>query len=255
MNIDIGMIAADTLRSSAYLQAMIHYEILPSFVILMMNDGNRLPGQNDKNDFEAVQNNNDDEWQDFSFDASRTVQALLEEYDIPYSIAPNANINDSAVIHLISERPEAVFIYSGFGGVILREPVLSIGKEYLHIHGGYLPKYKGSTTNYYSILEEDSMGASAMFMRPEIDDGPVLVRQKFGLPPDSTKIDYIYDSIVRAKVLIQTLQNYIKQKEWVFSEIEKEPSHVYYVIHPVLKHIAILGSMEPSMSADVVASS
>ena len=54
----------------------------------------------------------------------------------------------------LKEAGPEIIIYSGYGGVILKEKVLSQGKKFLHVHGGFLPQYKGSTTNYYSILNE-----------------------------------------------------------------------------------------------------
>ena len=41
---------------------------------------------------------------------------------------------------------------------------LNIEKKFLHVHGGYLPDYKGSTTNYYSLINENTIGASAIFL-------------------------------------------------------------------------------------------
>ena len=45
---------------------------------------------------------------------------------------------------------------------ILRK-ILSLEKYYLHIHGGPLPQYRGSTTKYYSLLKSNTVGASAIF--------------------------------------------------------------------------------------------
>ena len=56
-----------------------------------------------------------------------------------------------------------VIIYSGYGGGIIGKRLLGIDKKFLHVHGGYLPDYPGSTTNYFSILKEDKVGASAIF--------------------------------------------------------------------------------------------
>ena len=51
--------------------------------------------------------------------------------------------------------------------------------KFLHIHGGYVPAFKGSTTNYYSLLAEGQLGASAIFLTEDLDSGPKLHRQKF----------------------------------------------------------------------------
>ena len=166
---------------------------------------------------------------------------LLDNIKIKYDIAPNGNINSPEVVSLISSRAEQVFIFSGFGGALLRNNILSIGKKFLHVHGGYLPKYKGSTTNYYSLIDENTIGASSIFLTKEIDCGPVLLRKKFSAPKDRTEIDHIYDSEARSKVLIETLKQHVKSGGWDFELESGKGGETFYIIHPVLKHLAILG--------------
>jgi methionyl-tRNA formyltransferase len=108
------------------------------------------------------------------------------------------------------------------------------------VHGGYLPDYKGSTTNYYSLIVENTLGASAIFLSEEIDSGPVLLRREFPPPANRQAIDHIYDSGARAKVLVETLKNYMKCGGWEFELPANIGGETYYIIHPVLKHIAIL---------------
>ena len=55
------------------------------------------------------------------------------------------------------------------------------------------------------------------------------------------QLDHFYDSAIRSRVLVMTLknlQNNIKND----SEIDNSKGDTYYIIHPILKHIAILGS-------------
>ena len=114
-------------------------------------------------------------------------------------------------------------------------------EKFLHVHGGYLPDYKGSTTNYYTLLAEKSVGASSIFLTLDIDSGPILNRCKFPVPPDALELDHIYDSAARAKVLIQTLKDYQAKGEFSYIKNDKtEKANLYYIIHPVLKHLAIM---------------
>ena len=108
-----------------------------------------------------------------------------------FEIAPNGNINSDEIIKIIESRLEQVFIFSGYGGVLLEDRILDTGKKFLHVHGGYLPDYKGSTTNYYSLIDENTIGASAIFLTKEIDCGPILLRKKF-LPPKSLNYQLIF---------------------------------------------------------------
>lgn len=238
MTLDVGMVAADTTRTRAYLGAMIRYGLLPAYVLVLKNpEAAVMPGQASGALTRAC--SSDEIWSEADFDISSPLELLLEAANINYQIAPSHDINDPAVISCISERPEQVLLYSGYGGVLLRRDVLNTGKRFLHIHGGFLPNYKGSTTNYFSLLAENQMGASAIFLTEDIDSGPILARRVFPAPAVRSQIDHIFDSAARAKVLIEVLARYRDSRTWQI-ERENEGGETYYVIHPVLKHIAIL---------------
>ena len=105
---------------------------------------------------------------------SNRLEVLFQEQSIPYQVLPSSDINSPEVVSVLKGSSESVFIYSGFGGAILRDDVLDLGKKFLHVHGGYLPNFKGSTTNYFSLLGERRVGASAIFLTKEIDGGTNL---------------------------------------------------------------------------------
>jgi methionyl-tRNA formyltransferase len=223
---DVAMVAADTSRTRVYLAALIKNGLLPSFVLLLENrEEELLPGQ-------VLANG--------PATAVSDLQEMLVTACIPFSRASSKDVNDPLVVKEICERPELVFIYSGFGGVLVGKQVLATGKRFLHVHGGYLPDFKGSTTNYFSLLAENTMGASAIFLSAQIDSGPVIHRKKFPPPDERKQIDHVVDSQVRADVLIETLQEFQSTGEWRFDLEENNGGETYYVIHPVLKHIAIL---------------
>ena len=218
----LAMVAADTTRSKYYLTELIRNKFFPTYVLLLLNlDAKLLPGQD-------------------SGESERELVDLLNNAGIEYQISPNSDINSNEVLTIISNRVELVFIFSGFGGVLLGDNILSSGKKFLHIHGGYLPDYKGSTTNYYSLINENTIGASSMFLSKEIDCGPVLLRRKFSPPKNRTEIDHIYDSEARAKVLIETLEYYVESGRFNFELENNQGGETFYIIHPVLKHLSIL---------------
>ncbi|MBT4382588.1 MAG: hypothetical protein HOD28_03175, partial [Candidatus Marinimicrobia bacterium] len=205
-----------------YIEELIKNGLSPHYVLLLVNSGELLPGQKE------VKSEN-------------TIITLLKGADVKYDVAPNSDINSEGVIAAISKRSEQVFIFSGYGGVLLKESILDTGKRFLHIHGGYLPDYKGSTTNYYSLIDENAIGASAIFLTKEIDCGPILLRKKFSAPVDRTLIDHNSDSEARAKVLIECLKNYVNSGDWEYELENNHGGETFYIIHPVLKHLAILG--------------
>lgn len=239
-------IGGDTIRSRIYLNFLERSNLLPCYAIILESEATQiLPGQISGEQFDLLPVSYGG--YEIKFDnLNILLRSKIESLNIPCEILPTANINDSLVVEAISGRSEELFLYSGFGGAILGDQVLSIpNKRYLHIHGGYLPTYKGSTTNYYSLLNDNAMGASSIFLTPEIDCGPILLRKCFPPPKDKTQIDYVYDSVARGIVLIETLQAICSKRnlESGFNDQEKSHGDHYYIIHPVLKHIAIMGNL------------
>ena len=166
---------------------------------------------------------------------------ILKQHGISFTLVETGTINCDAVRGCLEARREKVFVFSGFGGNIVSPSILSLDMKFLHIHGGYVPAFKGSTTNYYSLLAEGQLGASAIFLTEDLDSGPVLHRQKFPRPDDPELIDYFIDPGLRARVLRDTL---IKLDKMPSLLEEAEPvagGETYFIIHPVLKHLAILG--------------
>ena len=221
---DVAMVAADTIRTRYYIEELIKNDLLPHFILLLLNsDGKFLPGEK-KGERCLLKD-----------------IGLLKDKGIQYDIVLNRDINSDEVITKIANRVEKVFIFSGYGGVLLKEKILDSGKKFLHIHGGYLPDYKGSTTNYYSLINDNAIGASAIFLTKEIDCGPILLRKKFPPPKDRKEIDHSTDSEARAEVLIECLQNYVHSGSWEYELENNLGGETFYIIHPVLKHLAILG--------------
>ena len=219
---DVAMVAADTTRTKFYIEELIANSLFPNYVLLLFNSSNKLMSGQKKN-----KNENE-------------LITLLKDSRIEHGVSYNSNINSNEVITAISNRQESVFIFSGYGGVLLKDKILDTGKKFLHVHGGYLPDYKGSTTNYYSLIDSNTIGASAIFLTKEIDCGPILLREKFPPPYNRTEIDHIYDSEVRAKVLIRCLIDYVECGSWKYELKDNHGGETYYIIHPVLKHIAIM---------------
>lgn len=242
---DIGIILAHTARSRAYLSALIRNKIQPSFAFILGNQeitnqedvSSQISGLVDK---KISQPTVSDCWSELEFCETDSVVNQVQELGCEFEVLEIFDINDDQVIRYLQQRNEKVFIYSGYSGVILKNKVLQVGKTFLHVHGGYLPDFKGSTTNYYSILTNEFMGASAIFLNEQIDSGPILYKAKFPVPKDKIKIDTIYDSAARAKVLVDTLKIYLEKGAWELQVGGNNLGETFYIIHPVLKHIAIM---------------
>jgi methionyl-tRNA formyltransferase len=237
---DIGFIAANTSRSRAYLTALERNNLLPCWCLLLDDDSDKPKmGQAPK----YIKGKNsiavEDAWSESNFDPTVPLEAWLKRVGIKYDKSNTHDIHAERVIDLIKKAKPSILIYSGYGGVLLRKSLIDCGKKFLHVHGGYLPNFKGSTTNYYSLLVDRSVGASSIFLTSDIDSGPILHRSKFSAPPNCLELDHIYDSAARAKVLVETLRDYQKNTKFCSLELDSE-GKLYYIIHPVLKHIAVM---------------
>ncbi len=245
---NLGMLIASSPRAKAYVQLLIRNKLFPSHVIIMDDGSGRLgPGQL-ADDHAIARRDSDTKASQVAdsgvvekyFDPHEPVVETLERAAISYSICPSTDVNSDTVIKTVLNRPERYFIYSGIGGVILRDGILNTGKRFLHVHPGRVPDFRGSTTLYYSILEEDRCGASAFFFDRNIDTGDLIMIKEYSRPDDGTLIDYIYDPYVRADLLIEAVRRYADTGSFGEKKQESHDGETYYIIHPVLKHIAIL---------------
>lgn len=236
--------ASDTSRTRAYLAALERHSMLPEWMLLLLDDhsSGALPGQSceGRNSFPGNRSQAG-EWSESEFDSSTPLIPWVRRLGINYEVAGSRDINSPDVVKAISKSSPSVLIYSGYGGQLLRREILGTGKEFLHVHGGFLPDFKGSTTQYYQLLEEGSLGASSLFLTTEIDSGPVLFRRRFTAPSDRSQIDHRFDNAARARVLVDTLKSFQSMGQWKFEIPKNSGGSVYYVIHPVLKHLAIMG--------------
>lgn len=229
---NFAMIAADTARSKAYIQMMIQEKKFPAVCIIYSEDCGEMKGRAEKYVEEGALGK--------YFDLDCPIIFSLKKAGIPYILVESKNINSEQMIEVICARREKYLIYSGYGGEILKKPLFQLGKKYIHIHAGMLPEYRGSTTFYYSYLQEKQVGATAIFLDEKIDCGEIIAQKMFDLPQGLVNMDYIYEPYIRSRVLIDVLNQYIEQGELTAVSQENEKAEEYFIIHPVLKHLALL---------------
>jgi len=232
----VVLLAAQTARSQAYLQALVANELYPERVIIL---GEERPLENQNKP-------GMDSWHGISLpDLAEPISLTCERAGIPVSRTSVIDVNTEETMHCILEAVPHVVIYSGVGGQIVSDRMLGLGPKFLHVHSGWLPEYRGSTTLYYSLLNGELPGVTALILDRTIDTGTVVARQNYPRPPYDMDLDRVYDSAIRADMLIQVIREYVTTGDLPMLEHQNpDEGATYYVIHPVLKHLAILSLSE-----------
>lgn len=228
---EVALLASDTTRTKAYLQAMVKAEMLPGTLVIYSDEISKMKE-------EAV--NYEEGTEKEYFDTDEPIVYTAKKWGIECTFINNKDINSDQMKEAICQIKAKYLIYSGYGGYILKPHLFQLGKKYIHVHAGILPQYRGSTTVYYSMLQEGRIGATAIFLNEKIDEGEIIEQKEFALPGGGTNIDYIYEPYVRSRVLLSALEQLVHEKELSSTEQSKDGAEIYYIIHPVLKHLALL---------------
>lgn len=225
------LLCARTARSSAYLQALLNAGIRPDAVVLYGSEASSFQTKRDI----SLQTTGEMFCPDLSVD----LDDWLSDQAWPVHICADRELNAPLLQSLLARLEPDLLVYSGYGGQLVPLALLQLA-PLLHIHSGWLPDFRGSTTLYYHILEDGDCAASALLLDESIDTGPVLVRRRYPKPPAGMDVDYLYDNMIRADLLVITLQKWLlDQPLEPDPSVSDEQSQAYYIIHPLLKHLAI----------------
>ena len=145
-------------------------------------------------------------------------------------------INSPLIEKTLSKIEQKIpIIYSGYSGEIIKSKKI-LNKNIIHFHPGDLPKYKGSTTFFYSLIFENKMTVSCFKMTGAIDEGEILYKKNFRKPSKLIKINSSFDDKMRAETMIEFLRKG-KKKYKVKKNLKK--FSIYYIAHPIIRGIAI----------------
>ena len=238
---NFSMLLTNNNRSKAYLQNLIKNNFIPN-KILFLNNNNETLIEHTENDKLISEDTNQKFIRklidlEISFDEKEHVLKTIKSKKIEFIEINNLDVNSKDVIDEVAKIVDKYIIYSGPSSCILGKEILSKNKKFIHVHPGLLPKYRGSTTIYYSLLLELKIGCSVIFLNESIDEGPLLYKKEYRISEKGIDFDYVLDPLVRAKALIEYLKidkiNPTKQNN-------NEKRSIFYIIHPLLKHISII---------------
>jgi len=225
----VGIILTPDNRSKAYIQKLLNHRIFLDEIIFM----------NDKRKENNYTNQIIEKSLSSGFDISVPVSKTLLDNKLQFKEFNFVNINHSELISYIKNSSMDFFLFSGGG--ILKNEILQSGPKFVHFHPGIVPYYRGSTCFYYSIINDDNCGVTAYIMDEKLDAGDTIV-QKIFPKPNHVFIDEVYDAYIRSETLIEVLEKNLLIK--IHKKQDQTKGETYFIIHPVLKHIAILNCIK-----------
>jgi len=226
-------LAAFTSRSQAYAQSMANSGIKPEKVVFFGDEAGQQPGQtHEKFKSKALENY-------FVPDFSESLIETARKNGWDYEVVPVTNIKDPAIYNILKERQDKLVIFSGYGSQLVPKNLIGLNIPFLHFHAGWLPDYRGSTTLFYTLINEFRCGVSALFLNEKIDEGKIVAKAHYPAPV-GIDADYAYDSLIRGDLLAKILIEYNETGKFPLDEVQEPGGLSYYVIHPMLKHLALL---------------
>lgn len=228
---DVGLVLAPTFRSRAYVQMLAARDLRPAVSFLMPGEELRWDG-----DEEIVLRLRADA-EPFHFRPGVPVRETVAAQGWPAVELPTSDVNAREAIAALSGAAIPILIYSGLPKGVLRKPLLATGLRFLHAHGGYLPAYRGATGFYFGMLDKGRLGISAIWIDEGIDTGPIVMREWYE-PIAGIEIDRVLDPAARADLLAQILIH-VRATGAFPAMSQTGAAESYFVIHPVLKHLAL----------------
>lgn len=228
---NVSMCIAVSARTLIYLQGLKAQNLIPANCLIL--------AENEKDIYKNVETFTDVKKYDY-VNLDDTIGEFLSRNGIKYTIMETNDINSDKALGIIKDVKQKYIIYSGYGGCILKNHLFEIGKQWIHVHAGKLPNYRGSTTAYYSIIQEHCISATAIFMSRGIDEGNIICSASYDIPSKEINIDYVYEPYIRSKVLNKALKQYFENGAFEKTKQSNIEAETYYIIHPVLKHIALM---------------
>lgn len=229
-----GFIYFPGCRASAYLDMMQQCQLPPSCIVMMQNSLAQHGLQ------AAAAHPLIHQF----YNPEADVAAYCQQHQIPLLHSTATSINAPELVAMLLAQHIGCWLFSGGG--IVQKAVLDTGLNFIHVHPGQLPEVRGSTCFYYSLLNDNTLAATAFMLAQELDAGPVLYGRHFAVnvPPallHSDFIDYIVDPFIRAQTLKPLWQHWPDAVPYNPRQVSSTaPSdRPCFVMHPLLRALAM----------------
>ena len=211
--LNFSIIVSNTSRSVQYLKHIKENNLVPTNLIHL---------DNKKNNYESY-------FKNFS-KKNRIIyrKFLTETVDNIHVIRNLLNLNDK------------IIVYSGYPGKIIKNLEILKKKIFLHSHPGKLPKYKGSTVMFYSLILEKKIYCSTIVLNSYLDGGDIILKRNYQIPKKISEINGSFDDKIRAQNMVLSLKklqsNKIKNSK---KNISKNLYIDYTVAHTLIRSLSL----------------
>jgi methionyl-tRNA formyltransferase len=179
------------------------------------------------------------------------VVVMQKESDI-YTYAKNNKIKVSIYgsneyVNFISSNEFDTGFLIWWPKIISKELLTKAKNGFINTHPSFLPFCKGKHYNFWTLVKNCKFGVTLHYVDEGIDTGDIICIKEFDFNFDPKLIDLIFDPLLRAVVLIYALKHLSKKyKNSMLQNISDGED--YFIIHPLLKHVAILKEVKKCTS-------
>lgn len=108
------------------------------------------------------------------------LRTFLHNWGISYSELTANSFSDSRLIAKLKSLETCAFIYT-CGGIVPKSFFHEHNFKFIHCHLGRVPEFRGSDCLFWSILQEETIGASIFYMEERLDRGKLIARMTMPL--------------------------------------------------------------------------
>ena len=156
------------------------------------------------------------------------------KYKNNLKILKTNDVNSVSIEKEVLKIKSKYILFSGYNAEILKSGKI-LKKNIIHCHPGLLPKFRGSTVIYYSMIETNKINVSIFRISRNIDEGKVLFTKKFSFPKNKMDLEKNFDHLIRAKTLI----SFLNSKKTQSNKLKSKYPNFYYIAHPIIRSIIL----------------
>ena len=136
------------------------------------------------------------------------------------------NFDTEEIENIINLKPDVVLVVA-YGKILPKELISTNNIKFLNIHPSLLPRWRGAAPIQRAIMNLDkSTGVSIMKISSELDAGPIMMKSKIDLTPESSYLDLSSKlSELGSKMILRSFELIEKKKEKFIPQNESEVTY------------------------------